>query len=286
METKALNRTNDALFKWIFGNAKQKTILLEFINAVLTEGDEENIIADIELIDRENDAQSQEDKVTRLDILAKTNDGKRINIEVQTTNKKNLKERSLYYWAQIFIRQLKRGEHYRDLQSTISINVVTFDIWPENEYYHNDFRLKEKDRHYELTDKLSIQFLELHKWKKLSRKAQNRLERWLLYLSNSNPKELEEVARMDMAIKEALEAEKAFMRDEALMHAYMQIEKTRLDYDSDIVNARDEGRLEGRLEGKLETARSMLMKGFSSEIVQECTGLTAEEIKQVIDKTN
>lgn len=43
----------------------RKTILLEFINAVLTEGDEENIIADIELIDRENDAQSQEDKVTR-----------------------------------------------------------------------------------------------------------------------------------------------------------------------------------------------------------------------------
>ena len=54
METKEINRTNDALFKWIFGNAKQKTILLEFINAVLTEGDEENIIPSLTLCKTKN----------------------------------------------------------------------------------------------------------------------------------------------------------------------------------------------------------------------------------------
>lgn len=45
-----LNRTNDVLFKWIFGNVERKDLLLNFINAVLTDGAEEDIIADIKLI--------------------------------------------------------------------------------------------------------------------------------------------------------------------------------------------------------------------------------------------
>ena len=39
-------------FKFLFGTAERKDALLDFINAVLTDGSEENIIAEITLMDR------------------------------------------------------------------------------------------------------------------------------------------------------------------------------------------------------------------------------------------
>ena len=40
----ALNRLNDYLFKWTFGREEHKSMLLDFVNAVLTNGSDENII--------------------------------------------------------------------------------------------------------------------------------------------------------------------------------------------------------------------------------------------------
>ena len=44
----ALNRLNDYLFKWTFGREEHKSMLLDFVNAVLTNGSDENIIVDFE----------------------------------------------------------------------------------------------------------------------------------------------------------------------------------------------------------------------------------------------
>ena len=40
-----------------------------------------------------------------------------------------------------------------------------------------------------------------------------------------------------------------------------------------------EGRLEGEREAKFETAKKMLEKNISAEIIAECTGLSLEEVK-------
>ena len=90
-----INRTNDILFKWIFGNEERKDLLLSFINAVLTDGAEEDVIADIKLIDREIDPKAYGDKESRLDILGKTVDGITVNIEVQTSNQQDI-EKDIY----------------------------------------------------------------------------------------------------------------------------------------------------------------------------------------------
>ena len=41
------------------------------------------------------------------------------------------------------------------------------------------------------------------------------------------------------------------------------------------------GEERGRNEGKLETARSMILRNISIDIVAECTGLTPEEIEKL-----
>ena len=203
--------------------------------------------------------------------------------------------------GEIHSDQLNKGDEYDQLNPTIAINILTYDYLPYKEY-HSQFVIMEKNRHYQLTDNMSIHFLELKKWTDLGTKAKNRLERWLLYLSNNNPAELEEVAKMDTTIQKAVKAEEVFSADKKTWYEYLMREKSERDYISGIKNAerrglrqgRAEGKIEGllegeikgKLEGKLETARNMLSKGLSHEMVQECTGLTAEEIRKAIEKTN
>ena len=44
-----------------------------------------------------------------------------------------------------------------------------------------------------------------------------------------------------------------------------------------------EGRLEGEREAKFETAKKMLDKNISAEIIAECTGLSLEEVIKIKD---
>lgn len=220
----ALNRTNDFLFKWIFGSQERKDLLLSFINSVLTEGKEIDIIKDIELIDRELDPEYYLDKSSRLDLLGETMDGVKIAIEVQTSDDGDIDRRSLYYWAKIYQDQLREGMKYKDLKATIAINVLSFNYF-DNKEYHNQFTILEKNQHYALNDNLQIHFIELKKWTKLSIKARNRLEKWLLFLANNNPLELEEIALKDANITKALDAEKKFLSDEVSRYIYDLREK-------------------------------------------------------------
>lgn len=80
-EIRGINRTNDYAFKRIFGSEEGKEALLGFLNAVLKlpPGQE---LAHVELLDREIDPQYLLDRGARLDVLARTEEGTLLNIEV------------------------------------------------------------------------------------------------------------------------------------------------------------------------------------------------------------
>ncbi len=86
--------TMDFVFKGLFGNEKRPELLISFLNAVLTPDEP---ITSITFKDRTIDKQYKEDKMGTLDILATTNKGELINVEVQVADEKNMIERSLFY---------------------------------------------------------------------------------------------------------------------------------------------------------------------------------------------
>ena len=51
--------------------------------------------------------------------------------------------RSLYYWAKLYSSQLDKGESYLELQPTISINLINFDL-TKNENFHSAYGIKEE----------------------------------------------------------------------------------------------------------------------------------------------
>ena len=208
-----INRTNDAVFKAIF--AKYPKITLALINAFLEFQGTEQLV-DIEFIDREIDSDEYDGKESRLDILGVTASGVKVNIEMQVNSLAAMGERSLFYWARNFA-DLKRGEEYDQLKRTIAINILGFNLFDEKKYpdMHSCFGIYDIKTQCQLTDKLEIHFLELPKFKSKSVKDMNRMEKWAAYFSpGTTDEELEEIAAGEEAIREAMEVEDVFTKDE------------------------------------------------------------------------
>jgi len=286
--TERLNRINDYLFKYIFGRQESKDILLSFLNSVLSpEGEDE--LNDITLSDRELDPEHLKDKLSRLDILGVANDGSIINIEVQIANEKNIDKRTMYYWAKIYQSQLQSGMFYKDLTRTVTINILNFSFLPDAECYHSMFSLYEAHSGMRLNLDLEIHFLELEKWKTLNAKPKTRLDKWLMYLSNTNPLELEEIAMSEPAISKALTAEEIFLKNDKERYLYEMREKAIRDQLSAIDNAKAEGIEQGieqgiergKAEAKTEIVLSMLEKGMSLEMIADIAKLPIDQIEEI-----
>ena len=120
------NPMNDVLFKFIFANEDRKQVTIDFLNAVLNR-QEQKTIKDIQFKNSEIVPLFEEDKLTRFGIFCVTEDGTQIDVEVQVVNKKNMERRTLFYWSQMYLMNLNKGEKYQDLKPAIIINLGTLD---------------------------------------------------------------------------------------------------------------------------------------------------------------
>ena len=178
----------DFLFKRIFGDEKNTDLLINFLNGVF-EDTGEPLVESVEILNPFLDKDAMTDKMSVLDIRARTETHTLVNIEVQIRNLGDMRERSLYYWAKLYERQLDEGDEYRQLRKAIAINILNF-VEIENGHYHNVFRLRGDDGRL-LTDHLEIHFLELPKLRHSAADAERRLVRWLLFLSARTRNQME-----------------------------------------------------------------------------------------------
>ena len=94
----------DFVFKNIFGSPKHPRILISFLNAILKPV---NKITSVEIKATDLEKQFIDDKYSRLDIKAETNNNEIINIEIQLKNEYNMKKRICLWHGQNFYEILK-----------------------------------------------------------------------------------------------------------------------------------------------------------------------------------
>lgn len=274
------NPLNDYLFKYVFGREERKHITIAFLNAVL-DLDSDKEITDIEFVDRELDANSVLDKSSRLDILAKTDKGEYVNIEVQVANLGDMKKRSLYYWASVYSGQLKRGESYSELRKTIAINVVDFVLFKQHADFQSTYEIWDKEHQLSL-DALEIRFLEIPKFKSKSVKEMRRLERWMAYFRNElNSKETAVLAE-DSDIKAAIEAESVFMQTDEERAEYDAREKQIRDQISSNQNSYNKG----KLENQINMIRNAIESKLDIDLIAKLASLSKEEVLTIIKEYN
>ncbi len=219
----------------------------------------------------EKDALS--DKMSVLDVKARSEAGVLVDIEIQLQNRRNMEQRTLFYWSKLFQGQLSEGSSYRALHKAVTVNVLDFDYLP-TERYHSTFHLHEDITGLLLTDLLEVHFVELRKIGTQPAALGHRLVRWMLFLTTKTREGLEELAMEEPAIKKALTTLEFLSQDERARQLYEDRQRALMTYTADVDGAREEGEQIG-IE---KVARAMLRAGDSVEKVVTLTGLSREAV--------
>jgi predicted transposase/invertase (TIGR01784 family) len=280
-----LNPLNDYLFMKTMGEKGDEEQLLAFLNAVLKRTGR-NRLESVEIIENKTlPAEVIGNKASVLDLRAMTDDGTRVNIEVQVRNLGNMDKRSLYYASREYTGSIVAGQDYIELSRVIAINIVDFEFIPKSAIadFHTSFHLwEDRNKDFMLTDALEIHFIEMPKFKKLADKdiQQDSLHRWLLFFDKTTAEEtLTEVLNMDTAIQKAQERIAFVSSDKESLRLYEMREKALSDFISGMNFARREGLKAGEQRGKKEMARNMKAGGLSVEQIMAFSGLSRKDIE-------
>nr|WP_317333890.1 Rpn family recombination-promoting nuclease/putative transposase [uncultured Romboutsia sp.] len=280
----------DFVFKKIFGNEKHPNILISFLNAVIKPTD---LIKSVQIKNTDIEKEHIEDKYSRLDIKAITNNGEQINIEIQVKNEYNMIKRSLYYWSKMYEGQLTKGQDYDTLSRTICINILDFK-YLKNDNFHNCYRLKEKNTNEELTDVMELHFIEIPKLRKLenSEDISDMLEAWITFIESPTSELIDKLEMSSDEIKEAKEELLRLSGNDKERERYEKRFESLLEQNSLLANAErkglqkgiEKGKKEGESRKTIEIAINLIKNGLDNELIKNTTGLSIKEIKELRNK--
>ena len=271
-----INPFTDMGFKRIFGQAINKDLLIDFLNALL-EG--ERSIKDITFLDKELLPVYREDRGVIYDIYCTDENGEQFIVEMQNQEQINFRERALYYLSQTIARQGEKGPNWKfELKSVYGVFFMNFKLKGSAHKLRTDIVLADRDTHELFTDKMRYIFLELPAFTKEEDECENDFERWIYVLKN-----METLQRLPFKARSAV-----FQKLEEIVDIASLSKEDRMKYDESIKVYRDnlavrafaveEGRAEGRAEEKRENARGMKKEGIPAETIAKITGLSPEEI--------
>ena len=313
-EGKYIDLMVDWSFKKIFGTEVNKDILIEFLKVIFPQ----YAISDITYVPTEQLGIMEDDRKAIFDVLCRTVDGKTFLVEMQRGYQKHFFERALFYTSFPIMKQGKkalaeeaRGNRPWDfsLDGVFFLGILNFK-YEDDEMTEHRYRLMEATSKKLMTDKLEFVFVEVEKFDKGEDELETDLDKWLYLLKNmSNLLERPERLRDRIFTKLFDVAELAQLDDEDRTN-YIKSMNTERDTYNQIEYARETGREEGHKVGKEEglkegkeegikegreegakqksfdIAKRMLEKGIETETISELTGLTAEEVSMLKDRSD
>jgi predicted transposase/invertase (TIGR01784 family) len=246
-----IDPTIDFAFKKLLGSPDHPAITLHFLNAILG-GDP--WITEVEILNPIQDKNFDGDKESILDVLARDDQGRLLNIEMQTTLPAELPERLAYYVSSLFVGQIGEGDSYQELRPAIGICVLDRILFRSEPQLHLDFRLRTGQTGASLTDHLQIHLLELPKYQLPgdNESITNPIEEWAFFFRQVQHLTAAEVAQRlgDGPFTEAAGVLEMIARNPKERSQYEARLKMQRDQESRLRAARDQGRAEGEAEGE------------------------------------
>ena len=256
-----ISPTVDFAFKLMLGNPRHSRVTIHFLNAILSD---QAAITQVEFLNPFLEKDSDDDKLAILDILATDEQGRLLNIEMQTSPPVELSQRLAYYASSLYVSQLTEGARYTGLRPAISICVLTRAMFPQVPSLHLDFRLREKDGQI-LTSDLQIHLLELSKLQVDARNVYHATaaERWAYFLRHAERLTEVEIRRLfpDPEIVEAAGVLEMISKTPTQRMLYDARLKLLRDEESRLRGARQEGLQEGLEQGLEKGLQQGLEKG-------------------------
>jgi predicted transposase/invertase (TIGR01784 family) len=309
--------TSDIAFKKLFADSKHKDVLMSFLNAVLDRTGEREIV-DVTIMDSNNQPELIDLKQTILDVRCTDQMGHNYIVEMQRKNYNDFMERSLFYSAQVYSRQLKSTENYSELMPVIFLGILNFNIFNGKSPVSHHLILNTETYEQEIKHQ-EFHFIELTKFFKKEHELETIVDKWLYLLQNAgdfdevpkslkNPEELGEAldilsthlwslkelerydreldrARVERSIIEtereaAIKAKEAFIKDK---EAFIKAKEAFIKETQEAIIKAKEDAIKATIEAssaeRKAIAKNMQAKGLDAEIIAAVTGLSIDQIK-------
>lgn len=268
----------DYIFKKIFGTEEGKPQLISLLNSLLKG---QPCIKELTLNNPEIDKILGDDKSSRLDVKATSDDGTLFDIEIQCRNTKEIPERAVHYMANLLPQAIHSGEKYSKTK-VISIWILGENVTDRQNAISNAYMIFEKDGKdpYErLTDSARIIFVELEKFNPKAADMHDLLTGWLSFLKD--PAFMDNSFFKDVHMQAAMKTLQYVSADDVTRQVYEARLKTLNDRNSEISAAKEQGIEEGAKQAKIEMAKNLLSMQLSIGQIAQATGLSIEEIECV-----
>ncbi|MCL2776208.1 MAG: Rpn family recombination-promoting nuclease/putative transposase [Oscillospiraceae bacterium] len=247
---KILPPKSDIVFKMLFGDDRNKDILIDFLKAVVNIPDDEYL--EITFVDPHLKREQPDDKLGIVDVKVMTKSGQTIHIEIQVAPDSDLNKRIIYYNSKMLVTQIKVRQNYYLLQPVISIAIADFEMIANSADYYHEFGWNEKKTGITFTDVTKIITLELSKVPENSDNTAKYY--WAKFLKSESEADFEMLAKNNATIDKAYGELKRLSQDEEAQEAYEKRFREIADHNTRLYSAE----MKGKLEGKLEAAKSLL----------------------------
>lgn len=277
---------NDIVFKKIFGTKGKEKILQAFLESILDiKINSLNLDKNTELLPDLYDG-----KMSRLDVLAKLDDGTLVDIEVQVNVFGYDEKRCLEYWSKLYTKELEKGEDYVKLNKTICIWIVDGSIYNEFKEFESTWKISEEKYgmkgHFE---DFEIHVIELKKFRESAIIEPRKKEFWLWFIDHTNKEMVEMGRKTEKELNEAYEEYMRITSDKEMMTAIInkqiaeqdEIARNRKAREEGLRKGKEEGKKEGIEETKKEMAKKLLALKMDIKQIAEITELSIEEIEKL-----
>ena len=215
-------------------------------------------IAEIAFIERQKtEKEGYESHGARLDLYVKDTEGRVFNVEVQTTDKKNLAKRMRFYQSVIDVELLSPGANYNNLGLSFVLFICNYDEFHRGQYIYTFKNMCEEEPDLPLGDGTVKVVVNT---KGTVGEISDELKELLLYF--------DEGKATGAYTKKLDDAVKSVKASEERRHEYMVMMIREME-------AREEAREEGREKGRLEGIDQSRVESIKS--IMETLKLTAQQ---------
>lgn len=281
----------DFAFRKVFSKPGNEPCLISLLNAIL------NKTPPIESVQIQNPfsiQEFQEDKGYCVDVKAIDQAGHVFIVEVQIVLTDNFQKRAVFYACSAYTDQLRKGNGYEDLKPTYCISILTRKLFPDSLLHHR-ITLSEKTGR-QLDDTIEIHTIELAKYNTSleGTRDSSLLDQWCYWIKNAHLHGEPELLSLSQAlpIRQATMELRDIQNKSEEKAMYDSREKAILDYESNLIDARSEGRRLGREEGReegrdegekigMEIGRIQLLQELLGIEISSITGLNPLPLQQL-----
>jgi len=317
-----LKPLDDTVISWLFSSTDDGMDLAacELINAILGNAGQSGITQVIELRSQYGIPGFEPNgRAVRLDIYAKSIEGKIVNIEVTLGDNRDHNDRSIFNASKLMVQEAARGSathlpkgyenepdreeyllraHYMHSPQIIAINILNRVLRQDSDAFHHPMGMCYLQDGVLASDKMLIHNIELPRFAQILREREpnldDPLELWLYSLTQAytDTSMIMERMQMNPGLHAFMQKFDRAATDPDLLRWREKVYEGEMDLLARLASAREEafeegeakgravGEAIGKTEGKLEVARILLMH-HDLETVASYTGITVAELQAI-----